>query len=543
MAVKKRRAGVEWVGGISSMPAFVTGEGEPYRPEMLIWMGAEGAILGSMAGRPGELLDLACESLQSTIDRPMFGGAHVPASVRVASPELASVLRSGHPAIDIVVAPTPEIDAILAMMREHLGEISENEQSYLSPGIGPEAVASFFRAAAGLFRARPWKVVPSDQSIFSITIGKLGLEDAAMSIIGQMGQSLGLILFSCIEDFEAYLDASRAMDHGDETALPPHFALNFERGAELGAAIRREVAEHRWEVAGTNAYPWLVAVDPDLVARPPTAREVAIAESIALALPEVLREKKALRAAWNGGEPVSRTLTVRTHAGSVEVTLRAPHGQAGVPRRPPAGLVGDLFDLARDGDEIDPDERGPLEDELVRRFAASPEARELSDVQSCRLVMDLAADYLGATIATLGPPELREIVFGIIPSHVGIDASEARSIIEENRAFYAFLKREFGLHQADACLRVLGASAVKRLESALSDTSNFGMAKSLFMAGREAGFDMDTEEGIGEWMRAMQSAPLPASIRLPSLDGPSSVDRSKARAKRKKRKATRKRSR
>lgn len=325
---------------------------------------------------------------------------------------------------------------------------AETEQSYLSPDVGPAAIAAFFRAAAALFRAKPWKTVPSDQSLFSVSIEKLGVTDAALSVIGQMGQSLGLILFSGIDDFEAYLEAADAMEHGEEPTMPPHFALNFERGAELSAARRTEIAEHHWEVAGADAYPWLVAVDEDLVARPPTAEEVTIAEAIALALPKVLKEKKTLLAAWNGGEPVARTLLVATHAGDVEVSLRIPYEREPSEYKPPYDVLADLFELGQDGDEIDAEARRPLEDELVRRFVASPEAKTLTDVQSCHFVMDFAADYFNATIATLGPRELREIVFDIIPRKLSIDASAASWIIEENRAFYAFLKREFGLLQA-----------------------------------------------------------------------------------------------
>jgi hypothetical protein len=494
MAARKKRTGIEWVGGLVSMPAYVTGEGDPYRPEALFWMSAEGAVLGHTAGKPGELVNLACESLRTTIERPMSGRPHAPERVRVASPELAEALRAGHSGIDVVCAPTPEIDAVLAAMRERMNEDSETEQSYLSPEIGPAAVAAFFRAAAALFRAKPWKIVPSDQSLFSVTIEKRGVKDAALSVIGQMGQSLGLILFSGIDDFEAYLDAADAMEHGEEPTVPPHFALNFERGAELSTALRKEIAEHHWEVAGAEAYPWLVAVDEDLVARPPTAEEVTIAEAIALALPKVLKEKKALLAAWNGGEPVVRTLLVPTHTGDVEVSLRAPCEKEPSEYEPPYDVLADLFELGQD--EFDAEARRPLEDELVRRFVASPEAKTLTDIQSCHFVMDFAADYFNATIATLGPSELREIVFDIIPRKVSIDASAASWIIEGNRAFFTFLKREFGLEQADACLRVLGDDAVKKLEAALSDTSKFGMAKSLFRGGREAGFDMSSKDGI-----------------------------------------------
>jgi len=522
------------------MPAYVTGEGEPYRPEVLLWMSGDGLVLGTTTAKPGEVVGVAAEHLRSTIERPMIGRPHAPARVRVASPDLAEVLRAAHPAFEIVCAPTPEIDAVFASMRERMDADADTEQTYLSDDIGANAVASFFRAAADLFRAKPWEIVPSDQDVFSVTIEKLDLRDAALSVIGQMGQSLGLILFSGIDDFEAYLDAAEAMERGEEPRMPPHFALNFDRGAELSTTLRKEIADHHWEVAASNAYPWLVAVDEDLVARPPTAEELSIAEAIALALPKVLLEKEVLSAAWDGGVPLARALVVNTYAGQIEITLRAPYAEAPLRFRAPFDVMADLFDLAKDGDEIDHERRQELEDELVRKFVASSEAKALTDVQSCHFVMDFAADYFGATIATLGPRELREIIFDIIPRKVSIDASKARWIIEENRAFYAFLKREYALEQADACLRVLGVDAVKKLEAALEDSSNFGMAKSLFAAGREAGFDMESKEGIEAWMRAVQSKPLPASVGFPPFGAAARpIDPAATRAKKNQRNAAR----
>lgn len=347
------------MGGIVSMPAYVTGEGDPYRPETLFWMGAEGAVLGHTVGKPGELVRLARESLRSTIAQPMFGRPHAPDRVRVASPELAEVLRAGQSGIEVVCAPTPEIDAVFAAMRERMNDDAETEQSY----------------------------------------------------------------------------------------------------------------------------------------------------------------------------------------GDVEVSLRAPSEREPRGYEPPYDVLADLFELGKDGDEIDAEARRPLEDALVRRFAASPEAKALTDIQACQFVMDFAADYFNATIAT--PRELREIVFDIIPRKVSIEASAASWIIEENRAFYAFLEREFGLEQADACLRALGGDAVKKLEAALSDTSKFGMAKSLFMGGRKAGFDMDSKEGVEAWMRVMQSQSLPASVRLPSRlpsvrSGARPTDKTTVRANKNARKAARK---
>lgn len=292
MTARNERTGSEWTGGLAPMPAWVTGEGDPYRPEMLMWLNAEGLVVGHAVGRPGELLGDACESLRNAIERPMAGTAQSPQRVRVASPALAEALRAGYPGMEVVCAPTPEFDDVLQAMRESMDPQPDDEQSYLSPGVDPEAVAAFFRAAATLYRAKPWAIVPSDQSLISVTIEQFGLTEAVLSVIGQMGQSLGFVLFSGIDDYLSFVAASDAIERGLEPTLPTHFALNFERKAELSAGLRNEIAE-----------------------------------VLALALVRLLGEKRALLAAWNGGEAVTRSLRVPAHGGDVAVTLRVPHGR------------------------------------------------------------------------------------------------------------------------------------------------------------------------------------------------------------------------
>lgn len=153
MAKKKRHAGEEWVGGSFSMPSYVTGEGPPYRPEALVWIDPDGAVLGTCVGKPGATTGQACASLQEAIDRPMVGRPHSPARIRVPIQELADLLRAGFPNLDVQCGPTPELDAVAEAMREHLDESAEGEQSYLSPEIGPAHMAAFFQSAAALFRA------------------------------------------------------------------------------------------------------------------------------------------------------------------------------------------------------------------------------------------------------------------------------------------------------------------------------------------------------------------------------------------------------
>jgi hypothetical protein len=60
------------------------------------------------------------------------------------------------------------------------------------------------------------------------------------------------------------------------------------------------------------------------------------------------------------------------------------------------------------------------------------------------------------------------------------------------------------------------------------------------MAGRDAGFDTGSREGIEAWMQSIQGKPLPPSIPIPSLDAPHTGDKKAAKAKQGKRKAARK---
>jgi hypothetical protein len=50
----------------------------------------------------------------------------------------------------------------------------------------------------------------------------------------------------------------------------------------------------------------------------------------------------------------------------------------------------------------------------------------------------------------------------------------------------------------------------------MGDPSNFGLAKSFVMLGQAFGFDMTTEEGIGEWTDAYNAALMDGTgLRVP----------------------------
>lgn len=529
-------AEIEWIGGVMPMPAYVTGEGAPYRPDVLCWMGADGVILGSSVVPPGRFSATASISLQQAMDAPMAGRPHRPTHVRVASPELADALRADHPDMVVVCAPTPELDALFAMMRERLADEDDIEHSLVSSEITPGALASFFAGAAALYRAKPWKVVPGDECLFAITIEALDVRDAVVSVVGQMGESFGFVLFRNYDEFEDYLDAGEAMRLGEEADVPPHFALNFERGADLAPSLRREVQARGWEVAGPKAYPMLFAVDEDLVAHAPSARDLAMVEAIARVLAQVVAEKKAVRAAFLRGEPLSRTLTVSTGPGEFDVTVRAPYSRTPSVFDPSRDLLGELAMLELDDHESQ-DDRFELENELLRRFTQSPEGAGLESLDFCMLVMDFSAHELGVTIATLRAPELDHIVFDFVPLHAYADPSQVGPAIEALRAFYAFLGREFGLEQADACLEVLGDDAVGKLMGALSERAKSTIRNSRPYLGAESDLGFGYRDTPESRVPSFDDDPWPASSESFSEPPPRTLSKEAIKAKKAKRKA------
>ncbi len=460
------RAVVEWVGGMAQMPAFIADEGEPFRPEVLFWLSADGAIVGSMVASPAELLELACANLREAIAEPAWGKPHAPTHLRVESPELAAVLRAGFPDIEILCAPTPETVSVIEGMREHMLSMEDEDPSWLSPNVEPEAVAAFFRAAAALYRMQPWQHVPADEGALYVTLPALDVFDAPLMVIGQLGQSYGLMLFENDDDLEQFGAAMDMLDEGEEPELPPYLVLNYERGADIAPALRREIAAQHWEVASTDAYPSLVMMEPDQISRGASARELGIMQAIAIALPRLLQaEAAAMRAAWDGDEPCVRSFTVGIHGGDVEITIAT----VALDDEDPSDeeLLSFLAEIA-EGGQIDPETRQQCEDILLAPFYEGEDGQAFAEPRWARVLFDIAADKLGLTIPLIDAQDLERALFTALPNRVLVDGSQARPIIQELRAVYAYLGEECGLVLADECLAMLRSPrAIRRLEAAL----------------------------------------------------------------------------
>ena len=131
-------------------------------------------------------------------------------------------------------------------------------------------------------------------------------------------------------------------------------------------------------------------------------------------------------------------------------------------------------------------------------FSKSIEAKKIleryGDLEWYPLLLRFGVDYLGETVDEMKLASIRHFVFGFVPSKVAVEADAAPAILAELTAFWQYLHRAHELSEARSILEWLQSDGlVARLQAEMSDPANFGMAKSIFSVGKQAGYDMASE--------------------------------------------------
>lgn len=268
------------------LPMYVAEGTEYYRPEAIVWAEPPGdRIVGLAMAKAYGPAPSVSEALLEAMERPYHGPPRRPARVRIADREAAEELRSllGD-AVQVAVAPTPELHAILATMARELGE-KPRERSYLDGDVSRHAVAALFESALEYHRLKPWKLLADDAPL-RLDIPDRNVRGRCVSVIGALGKSRGFLVFPSVEGFKAFLGASgRRRAAGEPFDLGTSvLSLVFERAAKLPPRMRREAMTHAWPVAGLNAYPVVEHHDPDGVLRPLTAYDVYLVAACATVL-------------------------------------------------------------------------------------------------------------------------------------------------------------------------------------------------------------------------------------------------------------------
>lgn len=224
------------------------------------------------------------------------------------------------------------------------------------------------------------------------------------------------------------------------------------------------------------------------------------------------------------------------------------------------GTPFDIHQELFDEDELIEERAYTYQEQLITLFTASPEAQTGGEDDQpvnpfwVAMLLDYGFRYIGTTPAQMTPEEMRELLYEVFPAKVSATEFDAEEAFRALRAFWKYLKREYALENADACLKALTERAQQRFERAMNDPRNYGIAKSMVMMGAARGFDMTSEEGITEWMEtynreleAGTGTPIPfpgeSGLRADAARSQMRSANRKAKIKRKQVKASRKKNR
>jgi hypothetical protein len=317
------------VAGHQTLPLYVQqGEGS-FRPELAAWISPLGVLAASPA-HPDEVEPTLLGLLEQATFQPLVGGPGRPAAVRVSDPRLAlSIAKALGPDVAVRVAPTPELEALALHFVNHLDEEDPAPERlpWVDDGLDPALVRGFFEAAAALYRAAPWTVVPGEWSLLAVDAPALSLEGACLSIIGGAGEELGFLLFDSVAGFETMRQAGLRYDEESAPLTGPGasiFSVSFETGSQLPKPTRTSITRQGLPVANAKAYPLLLLIDPDNVSRPPTDDDVVRGWALCEALARLTTEHPK-RLASERGAPLRQTYAVDGPPGRPTLTLTLPH--------------------------------------------------------------------------------------------------------------------------------------------------------------------------------------------------------------------------
>jgi hypothetical protein len=145
-------------------------------------------------------------------------------------------------------------------------------------------VRGFYAAAAEFYRAAPWRLVPGDTTL-EIESDHFRTRTWYAVVMGQSGLVLGLALY---EDLNMLRRLFTSQDDERMSRQTTGLSVMFGEAFEVPIADLDAAQRHGWEVAGDEAYPNPIHVNPGRSMRPPLVWELELLEACLRAIPHFL---------------------------------------------------------------------------------------------------------------------------------------------------------------------------------------------------------------------------------------------------------------
>ena len=282
-----------WQADFRLTPHWIKIAGEPVRPwVVLITSRSEDLVLAHeiVDEPPGS--DVLWEVLVKAMTEPAGGEPHRPTELQVRPGERWDQLTPRLDEIGITVALTEELDHANAAFEDLARHLSGGSPPGLlqMPGVNPEQVAGFYRAAAGFYRRAPWRKLGDDTAI-KVECDRFESGPWYAVVMGQSGVTFGLALYDDFKKLEKlWADEMSEDDYVREMLT---LTVTFDDETETSTADLDDARRLGWEVAGPEAYPSIFRKERGLSMRPPLAWELELMEGCLRAIPAFVSRHRA----------------------------------------------------------------------------------------------------------------------------------------------------------------------------------------------------------------------------------------------------------
>ena len=290
LASLPQNMGESWQADVRRLPGWLEQGSELLRPwASLVTSRDEHTVLTQNLTMDSPPDTWIWKNVVDAMHRPLMGEPHRPGIVEVSSDAFQRVLYDPLEAIGVrcVVADDLEqIDEIFRQLGKFLSGGRASPPLVEVPGVRLDDIRGFYAAAADFYRAAPWRLVPGDTTL-KIECRKFNTHTWYGVVMGQSGLVLGLALYEDL-DMLKRLFAGTASDD-DMSRKTTGLSVMFGEAFEIPIADLDASERHGWPVAGPEAYPNPIYVNPGRSMRPPLAWELELLEGCLRAIPQFLQ--------------------------------------------------------------------------------------------------------------------------------------------------------------------------------------------------------------------------------------------------------------
>jgi len=283
--------GEVWLAIARKIPAWIHIGNEICRPTVrLVLNESDGTILTTELLDHDPPDDWLWDGLRRVMCRPLIGEPRRPAVVRLSPDEPFQDLRAKLDGIGIrcvVNEDTRMLDELIDDLTEEVAGPRRVKSLIRSPGITPEQLGGFFAASAEFYRDAPWKRIPGDV-IIQVETDAFTSGPWYAVVMGQSGMELGMALYEDLKHLRKII-AGRVSEKENARRMSA-LSVTFGEAFEIAPEDFDAIGQFDWPVAGKEAYPIVLRVNPGLVLRVPLAWELELLEACQRAIPELIRQ-------------------------------------------------------------------------------------------------------------------------------------------------------------------------------------------------------------------------------------------------------------